>query len=450
MKHLKRFLIIIFGLSLFGCARTNNTDDSPTGKTYKYTYDINQHNYGNFIMFSYNYLESENTEKKMEVFFETKYPDGVMVDVLASVVIKTQVGTLGTTLYDDVYPIHITNVDKYSQVLSYAGFKSFFSIEVKGISGRVMTNDDTVDLEIKASMKVKQDLEHMLEKFNQPYNTLYTESYIHIIKSDITTSSFVKNNFRSEPYYNETIYSDSSGILLMENNDGDIDVYSLSHYQTNKYIQKEFLIAKEDMDKVVEEPLYEFDNSLHYRIVNGDYVVSGPSDALLGMLFNDEETLKQWQNTIPDDMIEITIADLDTRLLISIGLWVGINIVKIETYYSFNAFNPIDLSTYIEMPAPNPVLADKSIQLGETYFGYIPPSAEYYYRMDVEHGFYRIETTSPTLIQLYDPFGNIVEPYAPMSSSIYTLEAGTYYIMVYTNRDYIVNYQIQFDKIELS
>jgi len=450
MKLLKWVFVILFGLSLVGCVSKQPTEETPEEITYKYTYDLSLENYSKYITFRHHHLDRVDADKQLEVFFETKYPNGIMVDVEATVLLQTEVTVLGTTYHSDEFPISFTNLAQASEVLTYSGLKTFLLVAVTEISGKVMTNDETVALAEQASLTAKQGLDTMLEKYNQPYNTLFTESYIHIWESGVNTTSFVKNTFRAEPYYNESIYSDLSGMLMMENSDGDIDEYTLSQYQTNQYIQKQIVIAKEDIEQVVDSTLYELDDSWEYSIENGDFVVRGPSDELFEALFMDEETLHAWQNTVRNQDIEITFADLDTRLLVSVNLWVGLRRIQIETYYTFNVFNPIDLETYHVLPVPNPVLADESILLNKTYYGYIPPEAEYYYRLDVDGGFYQIDLSAPALFQVYDSMGNLIEPIPNMSHITYKITPGTYYVMVYSERSYLVNYQLKWTEVNLS
>lgn len=456
MKLLKWVFVILFGLSLVGCVSKQPTEETPEEITYKYTYDLSLENYSKYITFRHHHLDRVDADKQLEVFFETKYPNGIMVDVEATVLLQTEVTVLGTTYHSDEFPISFTNLAQASEVLTYSGLKTFLLVAVTEISGKVMTNDETVALAEQASLTAKQGLDTMLEKYNQPYNTLFTESYIHIWESGVNTTSFVKNTFRAEPYYSESIYSDLSGTLMMENSDGDIDVYTLSQYQTNQYIQKQIVIAKEDIEQVVDSTLYELDDSWEYSIENGDFVVRGPSDELFEALFMDEETLHAWQNTVRNQDIEITFADLDTRLLVSVNLWVGLRRIQIETYYTFNVFNPMDPTSYTVLPPTSPVLANQPTGLTQPQKGYMLPNEDYYYQIEVTGGTYVFELSYPVNIEVYDAHDNLVTEeawytYNHLLGSLdkkYHLEAGNYWIKMNHNRQYLINYEIKLNHLE--
>lgn len=65
-------------------------DDNPVEVTYKYTYDLTLENYTKYIVFRHNHLDQVQGDKQIEVFFETKYPNGIMVDIEATVFLQTE------------------------------------------------------------------------------------------------------------------------------------------------------------------------------------------------------------------------------------------------------------------------------------------------------------------------------------------------------------------------
>ncbi len=438
---------------LSGCVNINdNGENKPTEITYKYTYDLTLQNYSKFITFRYHHLDPEGTEKQIEVFFETKYNNGVMIDIEATVLLQTQVTILGTTVYSDAYPIAFTELQQSREVLTYSGLKSFVLIAVTEISGKVMTNDETVASDEKSNLRAKQALDDMLLKFNQPYNTLSTESYLHVTEGGQTTTNFVKNAYRMDPYYFETLYSDLSGTVWMENSDGDIDVYYLNQYQNKQYMEKVYTISKEDIDESVDDGLLELSDAWSYRIENGDFVVSGPMNELLGILLTDEESLFQLENFVHNQTAEITFADLDTRLLVSIEMWIGLRKINIETYYSFHTFNAIDLSTTIERPVFDPVLATQPTDFSQIKTGYLLPNSEPYYKIEVTGGTYVFDLSYPLEIEVMNTSYEVIDPEIWMTPFVsdqkYILEAGTYYIRISHGREHIIHYDMMMYHLE--
>lgn len=451
MKHFTWVLFLILSILLVGCVEKPTPTEIPEEITYKYTYDLTLENYTQFIAFRHRHQDQVGSEKQLEVFFETKYPNSVMIDIEAIVLLQTQVTILDTTIHTDTYSIDFTEYAQTSEVLSYSGIKTFVLVALTEITGKVMTNDETVENANKANLNAKQGLETMLEKFNQTYNTLFFESYVHVTEGGETTSSFVKNTYRAEPYYHEIIYSDMSGTIFMENSNEDIDVFYLSQYQTQPYIQKIMVLDKTDLEDDFDEGLFELDDTWSYRIENGDFIVSGSKHDLLGTII-DDELLGQDNIHLINDNIEITFADLDTRLLVSIELWVGLRKITIETYYSFNTFNPVDTNTYRVLPPTDPNLANTPTDLSGKQEGFMIPGENHYYQIEVIEGTYVFDISYPLEIEVYDQQGNSIEPLVWLtnqtSAKKYALDAGIYYVRLYHGRNSIIHYSIQLFHLE--
>lgn len=448
MKKYIWLLLICFSLMLVGCQeKTPVIDDNPVEVTYKYTYDLTLENYTKYIVFRHHHLDQVQGDKQIEVFFETKYPNGIMVDIEATVFLQTEMIFFDSTFHEDEFPIRFTELAQSREVLTYSALKQFRLIAVTEISGKVKTNDETVALADQANMQAKQGLDMMVAKFNQSYDTFSTETYIHVKEGGETTTSVIKTTSRKDPYYSESISSDLSGSLIQENEDGDFEVFALSQYQVNKYYQKVLVIPKEDMEPE-EDGLFELSDAWTYRVENGDYVVSGSSVDLFRLIFDDETTLSQWLMIVGNQAVEITFSDLETRLLISIQFYIGFNPVTIETYYSFNTFNPINLSNYIELPPSDKNLADTPIDLSITRKGYIEPYMTYYYQFEVlEAGVYDVTYTSPAFYGIEDELGNHVNTVSVYYLDRYQLEPGIYYLKVFSDRTYIINYQIRVNQV---
>lgn len=454
MKHFTWILLLLLSIILVGCVpKENNIDDKPEPEiTYNYTYDLTLENYAKYIVFRYRHLDIVDGNKQLEVFFETKYPNGIMVDIEATVFLQTEYTIFETIIQNAEFPISFTNLDQASKVLNYTGFQNFRLVAVTEITGKVMTNDETVALEEQVSLNAKHSLEQMLEKFKEPYETLSTESYLHVTEGGQTQISSVKTAYRTDPFYYETLYSDFSGALWMENSHGDIDAYYLSHRHFDYYLQKLMVIPIEDLNKVVDDGLFELDDSWTYSIENGDFVVTGSSESLLDVVLFDEQTLNQYQNLLGNGTIEITFADLDTRLMVSIELWVGLSKVKIETYYSFNTFASIDLSMYRVLPTTNPELANQPTDLSQTQSGYLLQNVRYYYQIEVTEGTYVFDLSYPVEIEVFDLSGNLIEPetwLTPMvSDKKYRLESGFYMVNMFHSRNSTIDYSISLNHLE--
>lgn len=451
MKHLTWILFLILSITLGGCVETNITN-GPTQDPYKYTYDLTINNFTDHMDFSHRQVAIEGGNKKQEVLFEMKYPDGILMDIQVKVLVQTQVLILGNTIYSDEFSYNFTKKTSSTGYLTYPAMRDLFLITITEISGKVMTNDETVENAKQAAIHAKQGLEQMLEKFKEPYETLSTESYLYVTEGGQTQISSVKTAYRTDPFYYETLYSDFSGALWMENSQGDIDAYYLSHRQFDHYLQKLLVIPREDFNQVIDDGLFDLDDTWTYSIENGDFVVTGSSESLLDFVLIDEQTLNQYQNLLGNDTIEITFADLDTRLMVSIELWVGLNKVKIETYYSFNTFASIDLSKYRVLPTTNPELANQPTDLSQTQSGYLLPNVRYYYQIEVTEGTYVFDLSYPVEIEVYDLSGNLIEPetwLTPLvSDKKYRLESGFYMVNMFHSRNSTINYSISLSHLE--
>ncbi len=455
MKQFTWIIFLLLSITLGGCVETNITN-GPTQDPYKYTYDLTINNFTDHMDFSHRQVAIEGGNKKQEVLFEMKYPDGILMDVQVKVLLQTQVLTLGNTIYSDEFSYNFTKKTSSTGYLTYPAMRDLFLITITEISGKVLTNDETIENAKQAAIHAKQGLDQMLEKFLQPFNTLSTESYIHMTVNGETTTSFVKQAFRNDPYYNETIYSDNRGVLMKENSDGNIDVFSIQEYQLKTYIEKELIILSEDIDKVSNDEMFELKDSWTYRVENGDYLVSGSSKELFNVLFTDDETIRQWNNTIRNKTIEIVFADLGTRLLVSVELMVGLSQVKIETYYTFNSLNALDLSQVIELPPKHPDLAYQVTDLSQTKEGFMLPNVSYFYQIEVTGGTYVFDVSYPVNVELLDEFRNPIEPEAWVTfdhllgslDRKYSLEAGIYYVKMNHNRDSMINFSITMHHLE--